>query len=524
MDDEITLNLQLAEELKKGEIYDTMNANIMADNAVKEQAMNAMRPAEQNNAVAQRSYSSLSKDEKDKEKEKYKEIRDRNTFVKSADLQTPYMQNVLASTVKIDGEELTQQALYERVKAGDCSNMQQLDPVLRNRAATEYMTHNPINGTPEEFVESLKEKRYPMEEMMNPLLRMGISLVIHSKDVQPSVVERYKKIDELLNKEIMKATIAKPKRMVHEEQGSITREDIERNVHSQVFIMKTLFSAHIGKLRMVQNDKNLPSKKWPGSVANAFTHCSRVMFTMPGDDSAAWTETTENRMMNSFIGKAGFKKRGGATHNLGLKARESEVGSEEKKSFTPFNQYGMNVAVGGLGSAGIPKAGRHRKLKNDGSCGHLYMHYEKGDKEKHSGMLIGFESDAYGVMNQTGHVHDLKATGEFASSFGGQRCDEIGDKYGGRVVDLSGVDPDGYTEVMKLLDVVATKLLESPNDDYDRAQRDLLELENLADQLCGDLMDEDQLKGFIAHLIELSGVDTNSAEAAEAMYYSMYRY
>lgn len=52
-------------------------------------------------------------------------------------------------------------------------------------------------------------------------------------------------------------------------------------------------------------------------------------------------------------------------------------------------------------------------------------------------MLMGMESDAHGVMNQMGHTHDIHATPEKASSFGGQRTDEVGNKYGGRQCDLS---------------------------------------------------------------------------------------
>jgi hypothetical protein len=55
--------------------------------------------------------------------------------------------------------------------------------------------------------------------------------------------------------------------------------------------------------------------------------------------------------------------------------------------------------------------------------------------EEYGGFLIGFESDAYKKTNQLGHKHGF-GNGEFASSFGGQRVDEIGDKYGGRVCDL----------------------------------------------------------------------------------------
>ena len=466
-------------------------------------------------------FSSLTKDEQKAEEAHYEEVKARNTFVKASELNTPYMLKVLSEKKKIDGKEITQEELLNKVRQGDCSHMQQLDPVLRNRAATEYLIAHPIKQSPEDFVESLKKERYPMAAMMNPLLRMSISLVIHSKDVDDAMIEKYKKIDELLNKEIMMATITKRKCMVHD----FYEEDKDRNVRSQVFIMKTLLTTHVGRLQEKKKNGNPPSKDWSGSVANAFAHCSRVTFTLPQDPNGFNAEAESN--MNRYLWeKDGFFKRGGATHNLVQKRRFSNQDAVEKSQFTPFNQHGMNIAVGGLGNFGIPKGKEQRKLKNDGSCGHLFMHFEKGDKEKHSGMLIGFESDAYGVMNQTGHVHDLAATGEFQSSFGGQRCDEIGEKYGGRVADLSDVDIYAYTELMALMDTVATNLLMAPRDDaefvdanHEMAQ---LELNDLAEQLCGDLMGEAQMKSFISRLYRMANI-ARSDEKADDMYKRLYR-
>lgn len=95
----------------------------------------------------------------------------------------------------------------------------------------------------------------------------------------------------------------------------------------------------------------------------------------------------------------------------------------------------MNCAIGGLGNAGVSG----KTICNDGSCGHFYSMYMEGDETHYGAMLMGLESDAYGVTNQMGHTHDIHATGEKASSLGGQRTDEIGNKYGGRQCDLSSL-------------------------------------------------------------------------------------
>jgi hypothetical protein len=121
---------------------------------------------------------------------------------------------------------------------------------------------------------------------------------------------------------------------------------------------------------------------------------------------------------------------------------------KEKKKLANFSgQEGLNVAIGGLYSEGINK----RRLLNDGSCGHIYTMKKEATKDKYGGFLLGFESDAYKKTNQLGHKHGF-GNGEFASSFGGQRVDEIGDKYGGRVCDLGNIAPEVITGRMLQLE------------------------------------------------------------------------
>ena len=102
------------------------------------------------------------------------------------------------------------------------------------------------------------------------------------------------------------------------------------------------------------------------------------MITLP-KVAGEWDDEKEETMIRSYFLKTDFFKRGGATHGMALKRKDHTKAAEEKKGFTPFNQFGMNVAVGGLGNNGIPKGKTARKLKNDGSCGHLFMHFEKGN-------------------------------------------------------------------------------------------------------------------------------------------------
>ncbi|MCR5031970.1 MAG: hypothetical protein K6A92_03830 [Lachnospiraceae bacterium] len=452
-----------------------------------------------------RSYSSLTKDEKKQAEKHYKAQKARNTFVTAADMDSAYMQHVMEKKVTIGSNEMTQKDLFDQVRGGDCSHMQQLDSVLRNRAATEYMTlrKDELAGTAEDVVRRLKDKADPISEMMNPLLRMGISCVINSPEAEPETKAKFRRLDELLNQEIMIATITRQEGEKVTD-STFSQGDWDRNFESQKFMFKTMLTCHLGKLRKKDSHTNPPTTEpWQGSVANAFAHCSRVMITLPADSVGMYNEQRQQRMFDQFQGKAGFLKRGGATHTMSRKKKGKPGEAKEIKFFSPRSQYGMNVAVGGLGNNGIPTgtygARTQRMLRNDGSCGHLFMHFEKGTKEKHAGMLLGFESDAYGIMNQTGHVHDTKATGEFASSFGGQRCDEIGDKYGGRTVDLSDCNMGAFTEILRVADLAMDKFRKS------HGEVSSITLEEMTREVCGEMMDQKDLATFLAKLYRVAG-------------------
>ncbi len=467
-------------------------------------------------ALPIKKYSSMSKDEKKAEEKAYKKVEEANTIVTAQQLNTPYMQHVLEDTKKIDGQKITQKELLERVKSGDCAHMQKLNPVLRNRAATLYMQEHPIPAqmTAEQFIESLKAKENPVSEMMNPLLRMGISVMMNSPGCSAEVKTKLKKIDELLNTEIMVATLTKKAKV----SEGFEKEDVKRNQESQIFIMKTLLSCHLGKMKIrVTDGDNVKESGWPYTVANAFAHCSRVVITMPGGED--YNEKAEKRMFKHFKGDAGFYRRGSATHKLNRKKRDGSGDAVEGKiKFNPLHQFGMDVAVGGLGNNGIPDSEGHaRKIKNDGSCGHMYMHVEKGNKTKNTGLLIGFESDSVGTMNQTGHVHDMFASPEFASSFGGQRCDEIGDKYGGRVADLSGINVESYTNAMFVLENGMKALYES--NTTGSAEK----IEKISRMLSGTVMGDKEMKELFKELYGAMGMqehlDTLSGSLCSSLGY-----
>lgn len=386
--------------------------------------------------------------------------------------------------------ELTQIEILERVYANDFSHLEQLEPPLRYMLAADYMKEHrdDFAGTPEEVVANM----HSVSAMMHPLFRLGISLGMR-RCLQDNNMGKdaayFQQLDELLNTAIMVKTITtKPT------PDSASPEDLQRNAKSQIFIAKTMFLAQLGDFK--KKEKTNVSE-WDHTVANAFAHCSRVGFILPSEDDKAVRQDESQSLVGAYIGKkkgaeSGFFSRGAATHSLRKKSKKAGGDSfKEKKTIGTFtNQYGMNVAVGGLGNDGIPgENGQARQLKNDGSCGHVYMHLQEGDDDSYTGLLIGFESDSYKKTNQLGHTHGF-GNGEFASSFGGQRMDEIADKYGGREVDLSHMEA---SKVKNLLNQFETKIEELRETDQQKYERTV-------EKLCGKKMNQNEMNQLLRDL------------------------
>ncbi len=231
-----------------------------------------------------REYSSLSKKEKESAKNRYEAAKARNSFVQVNDMESPIMRDILTKEVTIGTQKKTQAQLFDEVKRGDCSQMQRLDPLLRNRAATLFLQEHEheFQGEPQEVLDRIKAMEDPISQMLNPLRRLAISLVMNNPNTVPEVRDKYRKIDELFNQEIMVATICKQRGQAPGDltQG-ITQEDWQQNTESQKFMFKTMLACHLGRLKC---NAGSTSKDWEGSVANAFAHCSRVNHSSRGKD------------------------------------------------------------------------------------------------------------------------------------------------------------------------------------------------------------------------------------------------
>ena len=424
-------------------------------------------------------------------------------------MQSDYAKELILSKEAVykneAGEKIrtTQSELLAKAMQRDYSRLEQLDPALRNMLAANFMQENKelFAGNAKQDAETL-ETKFP-GGLMNPLLRIGISLGMRqSLGEGQKDAAYYHSLDAWMNTKIMRNTL---KTFSHANQvgdgKAFSQADVDRNAQSQLFIAKTMLMCHMGTFTL-KDAKHGTEGSWRGPVANAFAHCSRVGIVLPGMEDASYTKEGERGLINSYTGKnggldAGFFVRGGATHTLFRKSKEKaliKTGFKELKFFSPWHQRGMNVAVGGLGNSGITGPdGTERILKNDGSCGHIYMHLEEGDSTNYTSMLVGFESDSYKKTNQLGHTHGF-GNGEFASSFGGQRVDEIGDKYGGRNLNLTGISAAVFQNVMQKFETNFRRLQTAAAKNNPVAIRDLDQMNEI---LCGERMNGEQLKTFI---------------------------
>lgn len=371
---------------------------------------------------------------------------------------------------KLTREQTLKQVLNDK----DYSNFENLDLVMRNLVASNALLkfvkdyNIDENSDPEAICAQIQQSSTGVTGLLDPPLRLGLSLARHSRDYTTELKSFFCKLDEAMSTAVMVSTLThvadqNAVKTYFQGKGSPDADGdaqnaIEANKAQQIQIAKRLLLMQISNFQGVYTSELSGWSQtwdWDKSMAVALSHCSRVTLTLPKQDvsSDAYAHKNMWKSILTIKGKntAQDNSRASSTHSIErrkVKSKDS-VGSKEKKVwFNLIGQRGMNCAIGGLGNAGISG----KTLCNDGSCGHFYSMYKEADANHYGAMLIGLESDANAVTNQMGHTHDWHATAEKASSLGGQRTDEEGDKYGGRQCDLSGITASTITLWMTALE------------------------------------------------------------------------
>lgn len=367
-----------------------------------------------------------------------------------------------------------EQTLKQVINDQDYSNFENLDLVMRNLVASNALLkfvreyHINENSDPDAICAQIQQNSTGVTGLLDPTLRLGLSLAQRSNDFPPEMQTFFRKLDEAMSTAVMVSTLThvadqNAVKTYFEGKGSADADGdaskaIEANKAQQIQIAKRLLLMQISNFQKVTTVKKhrfktdeIREENWDKSMAVALSHCSRVVLTLPKQDVFS-SANAHKKMWQSILTTDGANtaqdnSRASSTHNL-KRRRVNKRGRELKVLFNLIGQRGMNCAIGGLGNAGVSG----KTLCNDGSCGHFYSMYKEADSNNYGAMLMGLESDANAVTNQMGHTHDWHATAEKASSLGGQRTDEVGDKYGGRQCDLSEIPANTITLWMTALE------------------------------------------------------------------------
>ena len=413
--------------------------------------------------------------------------------------------------------DLSNRDIIEEVKHDNFSHFEKLDEIFRDTLATNYILNYMAKKNINEgsLADNVNFNDYIEEsEMFNPLFRLGLSQMARLQEKRNINNGLYRAIDneiarrimvrtlasrleddEILSEQYADAKIRKPGMNDDEVQQKL-QEVYKKEKGKQAQMAKQLMLMHLGGIFLVKKDVIMPCDV---PVASVIAHCSRTLVHTPFYNVHREKYATENdfkeaekRMWTSILNhynsadgtyenSAEIHARGSSTHTFRRRRAHRRFATEHKLLMNLIGQTGMTVAIGGLGQPGVSD----NMLDIDGTCGYVYAMKKESDNNIAGGYLFGYESDSYKKTNQMGHTHDLHATPEKSSSFGCQRRDEIGEKYGGRQADLSGYTPDTIVLWMNTID----KAMDSLNGEMRTRFLDIISGKRLLKQNIDDLMD-----------------------------------
>lgn len=375
----------------------------------------------------------------------------------------------------------------------DFSNYNNLNKFYTNCLAIKAVTDmEKIIGLSNMNFENPNLVNYLKENVMDCALHKGLSIL---KETKPYLTDIEKNFNRMLLEKTLQTPTEESQEKVLNELGQEKGKDVlSKNLEKQKIMAKTLFMAQIGKYDLKQKNSENPIE-YDGLISETIVHGGRTNFILPYGYN-------QEKVMNSLYGEepentAELKSRSAATHYVN-RQKMNEDGSIKSKSVeeSPWSttlhkvlpkQFGMNIAVGGIGETGPD----NKTILPNGSAGHMYVRKELGDKNTCGSLLVGFESADSGATSYTGHKHDFLAKSAQQSAFLADK-NLVGKKTDGRMVDLSGLSPEQFEKIMNEFDRVYSTLQKS---------EDSAQLEKLNHLLTGKRVGEKEL---IKSLTELS--------------------
>ena len=395
---------------------------------------------------------------------------------------------------------------------GDFSKFEKLPHLLRNYLGALELKKFREKFDGEPSLDRIDVREYLENNSMNAALRAGISAEKNANKTR----EFAKALDSYMNHILMKRTMApiteeaKSKLSLQLNDEAQVTAVIDRNKASQLVIAKTMLLAQLGKYDVI--DKNGLSSGLDVPVYETLVHGGRTNFVLPGGANSG-------SVIDAFMGQnggadAGIEKRTAATHSVKLRSfsQNGIVKSESKelRTYSPFkvfgNQYGMNIAVGGIGAEGP----NQKIITGNGESGHMYMRAEAGDSKHCGSLLIGIEGSAPNADSYLGNTHGISAKSAKQSAFLADKS-IVGKKIGGRQIDLSGISAEYLANILDQFSQKYSELQENANTEEGREK-----LSNLNDMLMGKRMDVDRMMDMFASLgitgEGLKNVVTNSRQ------------
>lgn len=165
----------------------------------------------------------------------------------------------------------------------------------------------------------------------------------------------------------------------------------------------------------------------PLTLAAVLSHGGRVTIKIPklnkDDDPTTFIRWLIGQN-NQLTPDSPTHIRAAATHTIGLEKNSSSRVEEKKlhltnpkhilKLLTDFlrkRHLGINI---GLGT-------KDKAAPDNGSYGHLYLHWKPPTEQEEGALMVGCENSAPGKKNRYGAVHDMRAKSDEFSPTGGEK-------------------------------------------------------------------------------------------------------
>ena len=231
---------------------------------------------------------------------------------------------------------------------------------------------------------------------LDPAFRLALTTrILADRRRSPNTVGVYERCEQKMNAYLM--------------ERALTPSAVN---DTQLALAEALFLAQLGGVEVVQTAKGQTGSYFLGAeatVTEPFAHGGRVAFLLPAD--------TDFRALRPCPAVQHFALRKADGTVLRRRARESEH---------PARQYSADLADK-----------------------HIYLRPYKGGEGRYAALTLGIQSDAPGGVSPLGHAHSDWAHSEHQSGFLSCRETGVGQRFGGRIIDLTPLSCAQLTALMQ---------------------------------------------------------------------------